>query len=92
MLLLWCSYTSGLFPYQKIWANSYTSSGASPKTTKRVFSPEDHKNRVSQFKLREIEKKKALDERRKKQAEELEKKRIAIMKKHEAADRRVNTN
>lgn len=62
---------------------------ASPKTTKRVFSPEDHKNRVSQFKLREIEKKKALDERRKKQAEELEKKRIAIMKKHEAADRRL---
>ena len=66
-------------------------SGASPSTTKRVFSPENHRKRVSQFKLREMEKKRALDERRKKQAEELEKKKMAILKKHEAADRRVNT-
>jgi hypothetical protein len=65
--------------------------GASPCSNRRVFSPEAHKNRVSQFKLREMEKKRALDERRKKQAEELEKKKLAIMKKHEAADRRVNT-
>ena len=85
------SGTWGTWIRQKWAATTSILSGASPSTTKRVFSPEEHKNRVSQFKQREIEKKRALDERRKKQAEELEKKKIAIMKKHEAADRRVNT-
>ena len=55
-----------------------------------MFSPENHKKHMSAFKQREHEKKMALDARRKAQEAELEAKRLAIMKKHEAAEKRVN--
>eukprot|EP00116_Pleurobrachia_bachei_P009350 sb/3469612/ len=54
-----------------------------------VFSPENHRKHMSAFKQREQEKKMSLEARRKAQEAELEAKRLAILKKHEAAEKRV---
>ena len=75
--------------YLIVYYNSL--SGASPSSKRAMFSPENHRKHISAFKQRESEKKHALEERRKKQDLELDKKRLQILKKHQEADKRVSS-